>query len=249
MDFIGEPLVGKGVVERRFDLKVEDRLVPGIVWTPEAVKGTEPPADATGPRPLVLIGHGGSLHKRTEYVLALARRLCRRNGIAAAAIDGPAHGDRGGSTDLSNVAEWWQHSTTDDMVADWKATLAAVQSLPEVGEGPLGYWGLSMGTIFGLPFVAAEPRVQVAVLGLMGVMGATGDRLAGDAAKINCPVLFLQQLEDELIGRKAVAELFDALGTRDKRLHANPGAHSAVPPEEFEVSREFLASHLLAPPS
>ncbi|MBV9666022.1 MAG: dienelactone hydrolase family protein [Actinobacteria bacterium] len=238
MDFIAEPLVGKGVVERRFDLKVEDRLVPGIVWTPE---------DAEGTRPLVLIGHGGSLHKRTEYVLALARRLVRRNGIAAAAIDGPMHGDRGDTKDLSNVAEWWNASTTDDMVADWKATLAAVQALPEVGKGRLGYWGLSMGTIFGLPFVASEPQVQVAVLGLMGAFGATADRLAADAAKITCPVLFLQQLEDELIPRPAVAELFDALGTRDKRLHANPGAHSAVPPEEFNVSQEFLASHLLPP--
>jgi dienelactone hydrolase len=236
MDFIGEPLVGKGVIERRFDLKVEDRLVPGIVWTPE---------DATGTRPLVLIGHGGSLHKRTEYVLALARRLVRRNGIAAAAIDGPMHGDRGGTTDLTNVAEWWKASTTDEMVADWKATLEAVQALPEVGKGRLGYWGLSMGTIFGLPFVAAEPQVQVAVLGLMGAFGATADRLAADAAKIACPVLFLQQLEDELIPRPAVAELFDAIGTRDKRLHANPGPHSAVPPEEFSVSQEFLASHLL----
>ena len=236
MDFIGEPLVGKGVVERRFDLKVEDRLVPGIVWTPE---------DATGTRPLVLIGHGGSLHKRTEYVLALARRLVRRNGIAAAAIDGPMHGDRGGTTDLTNVAEWWKASTTDEMVADWKATLEAVQALPEVGKGRLGYWGLSMGTIFGLPFVAAEPQVQVAVLGLMGAFGATADRLAADAAKITCPVLFLQQLEDELIPRPAVAELFDAIGTRDKRLHANPGPHSAVPPEEFNVSQEFLAAHLL----
>lgn len=236
MDFIGEPLVGKGVVERRFDLKVEDRLVPGLVWTPEHAEGT---------RPLVLIGHGGSLHKRTEYVLSLARRLVRHHGIAAAAIDGPAHGDRGGTTDLSNVATWWTRSTTDEMVDDWAATLTAVQSLPEVGAGPLGYWGLSMGTIFGLPFVASEPRVQVAVLGLMGVMGATADRLAADAAKVTCPVLFLQQLDDELIDRASVLALFDALGTNDKRLHANPGAHSAVPPEEFVASQEFLASHLL----
>src|SRR5205823_485865 len=107
MDFIGEPLVGKGVVERRFDLKVDDRLVPGLVWTPtgvegtetpEAVGGAEAPQDAQGTRPLVLVGHGGSLHKRTEYVLALARRLVRHHGIAAVAIDGPAHGDRGGTT-------------------------------------------------------------------------------------------------------------------------------------------------------
>ena len=236
MDFIGEPLVGKGVVERRFDLKVEDRLVPGIVWTPEAAEGT---------RPLVLVGHGGSLHKRTEYVLALARRLVRHHGIAAAAIDGPAHGDRPAVGPTTDIRAWWTSTGTDEMVADWSATLAAVQGLPEVGNGPLGYWGLSMGTIFGLPFVASEPRVQVAVLGLMGITGPTADRLAADAAKVTCPVLFLQQLEDELIDRASVLALFDALGTKDKRLHANPGPHSAVPPEQFVVSQEFLASHLL----
>ncbi len=230
MDFIGKPLVGHGVVERRFDLKNDDRIVPGIVWTPE---------NAVGTRPLVLIGHGGSGNKRMEYVLALARRLVRHQGFAAAAIDGPGHGDRADSveTDL-----WWSQPVIGSMIADWKATRAALAEIPEVGDGPLGYWGLSMGTLFGVPFVAAEPEVKAAVLGLMG---AAGKRYTATAGGITCPVLFLQQLDDELIRREACLELFLAIGSGDKRLHANPGLHSAVPVEEMEHSEAFFVKHLV----
>ena len=45
----------RGVVERRVGLEVGGETVPGIVWLPEA---------ATGPRPTVILGHGGVVHKR-----------------------------------------------------------------------------------------------------------------------------------------------------------------------------------------
>jgi dienelactone hydrolase len=232
VQLLGEPLVGMGVVERRFDVVCEDRVVPGIVWTPE---------NATGPRPLVLVGHGGTGHKRMDYVLALARRLVRHQNFAVAAIDGPAHGDRVRPAD---PAPAMSKHVFNSMVADWKATRAALAELPDVGNGPLGYWGLSMGTLFGVPFVAAEPSVNAAVLGLMG---AAGKRYTATAADITCPVLFLQQLDDELIGREACLDLFLAIGSTDKRLHANPGAHSAVPEEEMEQSEAFFARHLASP--
>jgi hypothetical protein len=101
-----------------------------------------------------------------------------------------------------------------------------------------------MGTIYGLPFVAAEPRISVAVLGLLGLVGPTRDRLAADARALTCPVLFLQQWDDELFARQPVLDLFDAIGSSDKRLHVNPGSHAAVPPEEFEHSVTFLVKHL-----
>ena len=230
MNFIGEPLVGRGVVERRFDVTSDDRVVPAIVWTPEG---------ATGERPLVLLGHGGSGHKRMDYVLALARRFVRHRGYAVAAIDGPAHGDRARGIDS---AEWWSQRVIDSMISDWKATRVALAELPEVGRGPLGYWGLSMGTLFGVPFVAAEPEVRAAVLGLMA---AAGKRYTATAADIKCPVLFLQQLDDELMDRQGCLELFLAIGSDDKRLHANPGMHAAVPVEEMEHSESFFAKHLV----
>lgn len=237
-------VAAKGVRERRFDVHRGDRVIPALLWTPE---------ERSGPRPLVLVGHGAAQTKSEQYVTALGRILVRHHGIAAVAIDGPVHGDRradgkGGDGNLMflEFGQRWQQDpdVTDDMGADWRATLDAVQQLPEVGTGPVGYWGLSMGTILGLPLVVSEPRIQVAVLGLWGLTGPTSERLRRDAGSLSVPVLFLVQWDDQLCPRDRALSLFDAIGTPDKRLHANPGAHSAVPAEEFLVSARFLADHL-----
>jgi hypothetical protein len=78
----------------------------------------------------------------------------------------------------------------------------------------------------------------------MGLTGPTRSRLASDAPAITGPVLFLMQWHDELFPRPVVFDLFDALGSTDKRLHAHPGQHGDVPLEEFEASERFLALHL-----
>jgi dienelactone hydrolase len=241
MDWVTS-ITNKGVTERDFTVKSNGRIVPGVLWTPEASQSSTP---------LVLIGHGGSGHKREDHLVSLARRFVRHNGISAATIDGPFHGDRrpegleGESVEVQRK-RFINAQVTDTMVEDWKATLDALQKVEGIGIGRVGYWGLSMGTMFGLPFVAAEPRIEVAVLGLMGTAIETGKRLRSDAAKISCPVLFLQQWDDELIPRKSSNELFGALASQDKRLHAHPGLHSAVPPDEFLYTQNFLAGRLAA---
>jgi dienelactone hydrolase len=172
----------------------------------------------------------------------MARRFVRHRGWAAVAIDGPVHGDRGGGG-LAEFNRAWRDDPglTDAMVADWRATLDAVQSQPEVGQGPVGWWGLSMGSILGLPVVAAEPRIRVAVLGLVGLVT---ERLGAAAAAATCPILFLCQWDDELFPRDRVFELFGALASTDKRMHVHPGGHVAVPAEAFEASEAFLAGAL-----
>ncbi|MGI8810051.1 MAG: dienelactone hydrolase family protein [Acidimicrobiales bacterium] len=242
MRWTGQVDTVDGVRERGFEVEVDDRTVPGFLWLPEV---------GPGPRPLVLLGHGATRHKRIDYLVALGRRVAGDYGFAVAAIDGPGHGDRrapGHDDEIALftafLAEWSREGTVDDMVADWRATLDALRGLDEVGDGPVGYWGLSMGTIYGVPLVAAEPRIQVAVFGLMGLVGPTRARLAADAAAISCPVLFLQQWDDSLIPRAETLELFDTLGSVDKRLHVHPGDHAAVPVEEIVFSARFLARHL-----
>ncbi len=243
MELIGEAATSHGVVERRFDVQGSSGVVPGILWTPEG---------ATGSRPLVLVGHGGTSNKRSPYVLSLARRLVRHAGYAVAAIDAPAHGDRAGAgvagdrtgegipaSFMASVA-----AAADEMTADWTATLQELRALDEVGDGPLGYWGLSMGTMFGSPFVAATPDVRCAVLGLMGTFDDSNP-WATAAAGVTCPVLFLVQTDDELVPPKRALALFQALGSKDKRLHAHPGAHSAIPREEMDASEAFFAAHLV----
>lgn len=244
----------RGVRQRRFDVTHDGRDVPGLLFEPDE------PGEGTAARPLVLLGHGGSGSKEEDYIVALARRLVRHRGFAACAIDGPVHGDRrppdpagepppDGLVLLEFSQRWsLDGSLTDLVVADWRAVLDALVAERAAGGGPalgpVGYWGLSMGTIFGLPLVAAEPRIVVAVLGLMGMTGPTRDRIAADAPAVTCPVLFLAQWDDELFPLSRALELFAALGSTDKRLHAHPGRHAEVPPEEFGASEAFLARHL-----
>jgi len=235
-----EQTTENGVTKREFTLHRGARPVPGVLWSPERpVAGT----------PLVLFGHGASGDRHQMPIPWLARRLVADAGFNGLAIDGPVHGRRkvGDGARGAFAVEWRRDGCVDDMLADWAAALDAVQTLDDVGRGPIGYWGLSMGTIFGAPLVAAEPRIGVAVLGLMGVAGPTEafrERIRSAAAAIRCPVLFLMQLEDELFTREQYLELFDRLASDDKRLHANPGLHPQVPTEELDACVAFLSRHL-----
>ena len=231
-----DPQTSSEVIERDFSLDVGGRTVPGVLWQPQ---------NRASNVPLVLLGHGGTTHKRVDYIVALARRLCREHGIAAFAIDGPGHGERGGAQSQEEFEKAWSPAeTSDHVVAEWRGALDAVAEV--VQPSRVGYWGLSMGTMMGVPVVAAEPRIDVALLGLMGVWGANGDRLADDAPKIACRVRFLMQWDDEIVPRDAALRLFDLLGSEQKALHANPGTHTTMPAAEFRDSTAFLADHLLA---
>lgn len=225
-----------------FTVSVDDRIVPVALWEP-----TEP----NGKVPLVLVGHGGSGHKKQAYVAAIAKGLAKHHGIAAAAIDGPVHGDRRASDDAHalnrDFADLWNlDGANDRMNADWSGTLDHLLASGRYDADRVGYWGLSMGTMFGLPFVASEPRIKVAVLGLMGThRSRLGGRLAWDATRITkIPVLFLAQWDDELVPRAEALDLFDRLGTLDKRLTAHPGKHTEVPVDVMRASQAFLAQRI-----
>ena len=103
-----------------------------------------------------------------------------------------------------------------------------------------------------LPSVSIHPiewtRILVAIDG--SDRGSSAGAVALHLAKrVDCPVLFLVQWDDELVERGSALELFGALGAKDKRLHSHPGVHTAVPPEEFDASEAFLARHLETGPS
>jgi dienelactone hydrolase len=236
--------VADGIREQLFSIGE----IPGVLWTP---------ADGSGPRPLVLIGHGGGQHKKEPGVLSRAFPYVTSCGFAVASIDAPGTGDRPEHPEIRRLVAVHQEreaageppgparpalseTVASQLIPDWQTTLDALQRLDSVGDSrPAGYYGLSQGGDMGIRLVAAEPRIKAAVLGLIG-----NDWLAGAAARITVPVEFVLQWDDEGNPRDSVMKLFDALGSAEKTLHANPGSHYRVPSFEIDSSVRFFARHL-----
>jgi pimeloyl-ACP methyl ester carboxylesterase len=257
---VADEIVAKGVVERSFAFEADGEQVGGILWSPEGDDGA---------RPLVLLGHGGTQHKRVANVLGLARRFVRHLGYRACAIDAPGHGDR--VTDEAQAAARRRDlerrvterggpaSAPRPMPADadayaaahargareWSALLDLLEADGLAEAGRVGYWGLSMGTMIGLPFVAAEPRVGCCVLGLAALSGWPNEQARADAARrLVVPVLFVLQWDDQLMTRQAGLDLFDALGSEQKAMHVFPGGHVDTPLYERDAYDAFFQRHL-----
>ena len=96
-----------------------------------------------------------------------------------------------------------------------------------------------MGCALGVPFIAAEPRIRAAMLGLNGA-----ETSAEAAAQITVPVEFLVQLDDKYVPRAASLALFDLFASAEKTLHANPGKHGDLPVFELDSALRFFTRHL-----
>ena len=243
-----------GVTRRSFSVSVGGEEVPGVIWAPEGAKG---------PRPLVLMGHGGSQHKKTPTLSARAVQYAQRLGYATLAIDAPAHGDRISRAESERVGRetmarvtgqapsaWTPErlkltaQRTAQAVPEWKAALDLAQTFDFVGaNGPVGYWGVSMGTAIGVPFVAAEPRISCAVLGLAGLRPGAPEFEAA-AKSIRIPVEFVFQWDDAVAPREHGLALFDAFASPEKTMHINPGGHMDIPNFEAASWERFFARHL-----
>lgn len=236
-----------GVTEQLFTLAFTFGEIPGVLWTPDG---------AAGARPLILMGHGGGQHKQAPGIVARARRFAAECGFAVAAVDAPGHADRPrneqhdriiaemrtraqAGRELTSLIAGFHTLLAGQTVPEWRAVLDAVQELPYVGAGPVGYSGMAMGCGLGVPFIAAEPRIRAAVLGLNGA-----ETSAEAAAQITVPVQFLVQWDDERVPRAASLALFDVFASAEKTLHANPGKHGEIPGFETDSALQFFTRHL-----
>ena len=149
-----------GLVERDFTVCE----VTGVLWSPASG------ADRT---PLVLMGHGGGQHRKAPAMAGRAHRIVSGCGFSVAVIDAPGHGGRprtehdeqeinvlrqamAAGEPIRPIVVRYNAHLAERAVPEWQATLDALQELPEIGqEGPVGYYGLNMGTAIGLPLAAA----------------------------------------------------------------------------------------------
>ncbi|MBN9328527.1 MAG: alpha/beta hydrolase [Cellulomonas sp. 73-145] len=230
------------------DFMLDD--VPGVLWTPSGAVDP-PPA-------LVLMGHGGGLHKRAPGLVARARHLVATYGYAVAAVDAPGHGDRPRSAvdqrlidamvaaraagqPLAPFVVELNASIAERAVPEWRATIDALQALPQVGaEAPIGYTGLTLATGIGIPLILADARIRAAVLG--GYFGT--EPVLALARQVTIPVEVILSWDDPELDRPSGLALFDAFGSPHKTLRAHVGGHHQVPWVEVEQSERFLEWYL-----
>ena len=221
--------------------------VPGVLWSPT---GAAERATAT------LMAHGGGNHKKHPAMSGRARRLVSGCGFHVAVLDAPGHGDRPRTAhDEAEIAELFRARAAGERegpvvvrynehlariaVPEYRAALDALQELPEIGtDGPVGFWGINMGTAIGVPLVAIEPRITAAVLGQHWP-----DVLAEKAKRITVPIEFDLQWDDEHITREEGLALFDAFASKEKSLHVNSGRHKELPRFEADSAVRFFARH------
>jgi hypothetical protein len=238
--------VSSDTLEREFT--VGD--IPGVLWSP---------ASGSGRAPLVLMGHGGGNHKKHPAMAGRAQRLVKGCGFHVAVIDAPAHGDRpltehdeqerdlmtaamATGEPVGPIVVRYNAYLAEQAVPEWQATLDALQELPEIGaDGPIGYWGINLGTAIGVPFVAIDPRITAAVFGQHWP-----HLLAEKAQQITIPIEFDLQWDDEHISREHGLALFDAFASKEKSLHVNSGRHKELPRFEADSAVRFFARHLTA---
>ncbi len=230
-----------------FQLDVSGAAVPGILFLP---------THQDNPVPLVLAQHGGSSHKHGADILDWAELFVRENGMALASIDGPVHGDRltsgtprpGRSETRAAFLALWKSpgGGIRSMVRDWRAVLDWLSTDARIDSNAVAWLGLSMGTAYGVPLLAAEPRIKAAVLGMWGLSFANSEHLALDAPRIGCPVLFQQKWDDELVPREGQIALFERIGSSQKWLSTYPGQHVPVQGQQMNDLVAFLLRHLLA---
>ena len=257
MEIINEKVVD-GVACRRFDLEVEGDVVPGLHWRPEG---------DTGPRPTILMGHGGFQSKEAPNIVAMAEAFAREQGLATVALDAPGHGDRRTEEQIRQQEDTLRRLRREGtgggaaprraradspapasaareprMVREWKALLDELEAGPEPAGGPYGYWGVSMGARYGIPLVATEPRIRAAVFGLFGYL--PDETFRAHVAAIAVPLLFLFQFDDELMTPEAGLALWKAFGSKEKTMHVNPGPHVGIPVFERDSSLAFFLRHL-----
>ena len=229
---------------------------PASVWTPppdvESSSGSAPA--------LVLLGHGGSGHRHSPRIVALATRFAE-SGFVAAAIDDPYHGERVASpltpADYqARIVAAGVEKVLAGMAADWLATCEVLAQAGIADRTNVAYVGLSLATRFGLPTATAlGPSLRCAVFGkfaprspvLNPGLSIPGDVLR-DASRIAAPVLFHMQWDDELFPRAGQLELFDAFPSPEKELHAFPGPHARTPGHAPDLWHAFVARQLASAP-
>src|SRR5579875_17551 len=243
------------LIERLTFASAHDQRVPAVLYRR---------ADAERP-PVVIVGHGAGGSKDDPLMDRLFRWLAE-HGLAVAAIDAPCHGERyerfEDFRDLLRQPFRGLHFVVQAVVDTMRA-VDWLHTRDDLDAARIGYLGLSMGTILGVPFVGIDTRISAAVFALGGagvlhfLAGLAAPEVRSAAERVAealdpmhyapliapRPVLMVNGTRDEIMP-PAVGHLLYGLLGEPKRIIWYEGGHGDVPPEVVGEVRAFFAETL-----
>jgi dienelactone hydrolase len=247
----GEPAALEGRPDLRalaFEYASRGDRVPGRLLLPEA--GSEP-------LPLVLLEHGAGGSRLAPYMLQVAAPWVAA-GAAVASIDLPLHGERA-NTKLGHVlaaalsngeppngdARLLTSEFLRQAVVDLQRLVDVAARLPRVDASRVAYAGLSLGSLVGAAYCAADTRPCAAAFALGG--GGFGDPEIDPVHHVGRiaprPLLFVNATRDETVSRSA-AEALHAAAREPKQVLWFDAGHRDLPGRALAAMWGFLRLHL-----
>lgn len=241
---------GGGLTVERFEItsRYEER-VSGLLMQS---------VDAEGPRPLILVGHPGTLDKSSDYVLWPAEQWVARGAICAT-IDQAGHGERARrAVSMEDFQRWPMRRLDQSLqtVADWMRTLDYLSGRDEIDADRVGFVGFSMGGMRGAPFVGLDERVQAASFCISGASTLTGGTSpsARLAEQLTDPGTYAPMMagraiqivageRDDLITPEATQTFYDKL-SEPKEIVWLPCGHWDFMPQGIRPVGPFLEQRL-----
>jgi dienelactone hydrolase len=229
----------------RVEAQSSDGTVAALVFLPER-------DDVPDSLPLLLLGHGAHLSKDDPTMQLLARGLTNVPA-AVALMDCPGHGERrpaeqdDDAFDKAVRRRMADLATHDQLVADWVAVASAARAAVPAANGPTGYAGFSMGSLFGLSMVHRLDDVRSAFFALGGTVYE--DRPGSDvinqavrdgAAKLgDREVLMANMTRDQSFPITGAIDVFELI-PGPKRMLVYTGLHEDIPPEAIGQAIRFF---------
>lgn len=198
------------------------------------------------PRGVVLLGHGLSVDRFHRTVTGPAKILTDEFRLAVLVPELPLHGER-----ADVVTEWnefttiwqnyWAGEGRDQILLEWNQIYAFATKF----DLPILYFGLSLGTQYGILFLSQQTNVKAAVLGLFGSEPPPGSIIMNHCAPlVRTPVYFIQKQNDEIHPEENTRHLYESLGSDEKVLDSTPGNHQGVSLESLNRSCKFIAGRV-----
>ncbi|MEM7017905.1 MAG: hypothetical protein AAF512_11295, partial [Pseudomonadota bacterium] len=198
---------------------------------------------------VVLMGHGLGVDRYHISMQIPIQILTKKYGISVIAPDLPMHGARNNEPTesmqfLRHWQEFWAGNGRAQLLSEWQTLMNyANNQFPGL---PLGYFGLSLGTQYGILLLSQTALLKAAVLGLFGSRPLPASKVMNACApKIEIPIYFIQKQHDELHPRTTSSHLYDSLGSSDKIMDSTPGKHAEVSEESLSQACQFISQHII----